>query len=101
MLRLADRNTLIIGDINMPGIDWKNGRADAKGRDLLDTTEEENMEQLVGFSTHIKGNVLDLVIPNSPEKVVSITDEGRLGKSDHCILLIEVEGPTMQKQDKK
>jgi hypothetical protein len=85
IIRLADENTLLIGDINMPDIDWATGRTDAKGRDLLEAVEEQNMEQLVRFSTHSKGNTLDLVITNCPERVVSISNEGRLGKSDHCI----------------
>lgn len=53
--------------------------------------EEEGLEQMVDFSTHTKGNILDLVITNCPEKIVSVSEEGRLGKSDHCVILLEVE----------
>jgi hypothetical protein len=35
LLRNLDNNSILIGDINMPGIDWTAGRADAKGRELL------------------------------------------------------------------
>ena len=88
--RLKD-NTILIGDINMPGIDWSEGRSDAKGRELLETTIEEGLQQLVSFPTHIKGNTLDLVITNCQEIILEICDEGRLGRSDHCMLSMVVE----------
>jgi hypothetical protein len=72
----------------MPGIDWLEGRSDTKGKELLKTTIEEGLHQLVSFPTHIKGNVLDLVITNCHEKILDILDAGRLGKSDHCMLNI-------------
>jgi hypothetical protein len=34
---------------------------------------------------------LDLLITNCPERVLTVTDEGRLGTSDHCIILSEIE----------
>ena len=52
-------------------------------------TEDEMMTQLVEFATHTKGNILDLVLTNSPELVVSL-EGGRLGKSDHVILEMEI-----------
>jgi hypothetical protein len=91
LLRKLDSNTLVIGDINLPDIDWKEGRAGAKGRQLLETALEENLDQMVSFPTHRKGNMLDLIITNCPEKVLTVLDGGSLGKSDHCIILAEVE----------
>jgi hypothetical protein len=46
---------------------------------------------MVSFPTHMKGNMLDFIITNCPEKVLTVSDGGRLGKSDHCIILAEVE----------
>jgi len=88
ILRQLEVNTILIGDINMPGIDWINNRSDTKGRELLRTTEEEGISQLVSFPTHYKGNILDLVLTNVPDRVTSISDVGRLGKSDHVMLEI-------------
>jgi Reverse transcriptase (RNA-dependent DNA polymerase)/Endonuclease-reverse transcriptase len=85
------RDTFIIGDFNMPGINWNAETADAKGRMLLERTAAEGLEQLVDFKTHVRGNILDLVLTNSPEKVISVTDEGRLGRSDHCMILVKIE----------
>jgi hypothetical protein len=68
IVRKADKNTVIICDFNLPGTDWANERSDLKGRELLDTVQEEGFEQLVSFPTHTKGNILDLVLSNCPEK---------------------------------
>ena len=50
---------------------------------MLETMEEEGLEQLIMFPTHTKGNVLDLVVTNCQEKIVGVNDAGRLGRSDH------------------
>jgi hypothetical protein len=48
------------------------------------------MEQLVDFPTQVKGNTLDLVITNIPERVSEVFEAGRLGKSDHSIIITRV-----------
>ena len=48
------------------------------------------LTQMVECVTHTKGNILDLLITNSPDKVINVDDGGRLGKSDHCIINIEI-----------
>jgi hypothetical protein len=45
----------------------------------------------VDFDTHRKGNILDLILTNCPDKFIQIKDKGCLGNSDHCILSIEIE----------
>ena len=42
--------------------------------------------QLVDFPTHTRGNTLDLVITNSPELVIGLEEEERLGRSDHMLM---------------
>ena len=66
----------------------------------METTLEEGLVQLVNFPTHGKGNILDLVLTNCPDKVISVSDEGRVGKSDHCILNIELELSVVKKSDR-
>ena len=100
ILRNLPANSLVIGDINLPKIDWNTLTSDNRGRALVETIEEESLHQVVDFTTHIKGNILDLVITNCPEKIISIIDSGRLGKSDHSMLLIEVEGGKTGKERK-
>ena len=36
----------------------------------METILEEDLIQLVDFPTHFKGNTLDLVITNCPDKVI-------------------------------
>jgi hypothetical protein len=90
-MRRFEPETILIGDVNLPGINWAEGRSDTKGRELLDTVMEESLYQLVSFPTHIKGNILDLLITNCPERILDIEDVGRLGRSDHSILSIIIE----------
>ena len=82
-------NSIIIGDINLSGIDWANHYADSKGLDFFNAINDNFMTQMINFPTHVKGNILDLLITDVPETVVNIEDIGRLGKSDHSMILFE------------
>jgi len=52
ILRKLDNNTILIGDINLPGINWMEERADSRGRVLLETVVEEDLHQMVGKLSH-------------------------------------------------
>jgi Reverse transcriptase (RNA-dependent DNA polymerase)/Endonuclease-reverse transcriptase len=91
LLTNLDNNSFIIGDFNLPGTDWENAVSDSKGRAVLEKATEEGLEQLVDFATHNKGNRLDLVFTNCSDKVISVTDEGCIGKSDHTMILLKIE----------
>jgi hypothetical protein len=45
----------------------------------------------VDFPTHTKGNTLDLLLTNCPDKVIEVSDSGRLGRSDHCMLKVVLD----------
>lgn len=66
---------------------------------LMEAVEARAMEQMVDFQTQVRGNVLDLVLTDMPEKVSEIFDDGRLGNSDHCIisLALDLFGPRTEK----
>ena len=89
MINKVPKNSIIIGDINLPGIDWGKDYADSKGLDFFNAINDNFMTQMINFPTHVKGNVLDLLITDVPETVVNIEDIGRLGKSDHSMILFE------------
>ena len=89
IIRGMKSNTIIIGDFNLPGIDWEAGTAYPRGRGVLEAVAEAGAEQMVAFPTHVRGNILDLVITNCPSSILAISDAGRIGKSDHCGLWIE------------
>ena len=57
---------------------------------VMEAVEDKLMTQLVDFSTQVKGNILDLVITNMPERVLEVREEGRLGKSDHMMIVTEI-----------
>ena len=89
IVRNVENNSIIIGDINLPGIDWEARRADRKGTPFLEAALEAGLQQLVSTPTHNKGNRLDFLLTNVPEKIISVSDVGCLGKSDHCMLMTE------------
>ena len=86
LIRSSDKNSVFFGDFNLPEIDWEMGRARGRAKQLHEAMEDMMMEQMVRFSTHIKGNVLDLVLTNIPERIDEVSEAGRLGKSDHVMI---------------
>ncbi len=82
----------------MPKINWLESTAHGSDNDILAKTLEKGFEQLVTSPTHVKGNILDLVLTNSPEHVKEVRTEGRLGRSDHEMLWVELEGEAERRQ---
>ena len=71
LLQLLDNlpaNSILVGDFNYPYIDWESLTSPARGRNFLNKCGTCSFEQLIDFPTHIKGNILDLVLTNNPEK---------------------------------
>ena len=56
----------------------------------MNTLQDNLFSQMVDFPTHIKGNCLDLIVTNMPEKIDNICEVGRLGRSDHCKLQFDL-----------
>ena len=80
----------------MPDIDWETWTGTRKTAGFLDAVEDALLEQLIDFPTHIKGNCLDLVLTNIPERIFEIKEAGRLGSSDHemiCFTIGMQNGP--------
>ena len=61
IIHRAEKNTIIIGDANLPGVCWTQSRSGALERPVLAAMEEEGMAQLVTFAPHKKGNILDII----------------------------------------
>jgi len=91
LVKSAGAKTVFMGDFNMPSIDW-NGGGGARGRESVfqEAVEESFMQQLVDFPTQVRGNILDLLITNVPERIEEIFEIGRLGKSDHVMILTAI-----------
>ena len=90
LIRSVDKNSILIGDFNLPEIDWETGQARRASRKVIEAVEDKRLEQLVDFSTHIRGNVLDLLLTNIPEQILEVEENGRLGHSDHSMILVTV-----------
>jgi Endonuclease-reverse transcriptase len=90
LISRAGKNTVLIGDFNLPGVDWSNGLCRSNERQVVEAVNEKLMVQMVDFATHTEGNILDLVVTNMPERILDVREEGRLGKSDHSILVVEI-----------
>jgi hypothetical protein len=90
LIRTADKNTLFIGDFNLPGIDWTTGQGRGAEKLIVEAAQDVFCTQMVDFSTHVKGNTLDLVLTTIPDRISEVREEGRLGNSDHSSIAIEV-----------
>ena len=77
---------VVVGDFNFPGIRWEMGGSDARSRAFYDTVEDNYMVQHIAESTHVKGNILDLLISNEADVVQEVRMEGRLASSDHELI---------------
>ena len=90
LIRSVERNSVLIGNFNLPEIDWEAGKARGSARKVMEAAEDKLLEQLVDFSTHIRGHVLDLLLTNIPEQILEVKESGRLGHSDHSMILVTV-----------
>jgi hypothetical protein len=83
---------VVLGDFNLPGIDWSNQRVisrPALNGDFLDTLTQHDLSQLVRDSTHSQGNILDLLLVDDPDNVLNC--EILPGISDHYALAIKTK----------
>ena len=85
----CDDNSLIVGDFNFPSIDWSSLDCDSRTKCFVDAICEKNIVQLVDFPTHVRGNILDLVLSNCPDKIVNVENIGNIANSDHSVIEIE------------
>ena len=84
------KNCIIFGDFNYPNIDWNSYTSSSSTcKTFLDIVITKDYNQIIDFPTHLKGNILDLVLTDLPRDIISARCEGRLGKSDHSIIMIE------------
>ena len=91
IIQEVPENTIIVGDFNYPKINWQGVSNDRKSENFVECVHAKNLEQMVEFPTHIRGNLLDLVLTNAPENILSVEGLGNLGNSDHTIICVEVD----------
>ena len=102
----GDKPVLILGDLNMPSINWddppylpdevRDDRARIENAWLTYLTET-NSKQLITEPTHVAGNILDVVITNDEEHTYDIPAVVRAPTmADHYVTVVDylIEGPT-------
>ena len=93
IIRHLPKPCILIGDFNYSCIDWHTLSASAASSAFLDATQDSFYTQHVNFVTrHISGTTPDLILSSSPELVAGVEDMGRLGVSDHTMIIISVVG---------
>ena len=90
LFEVAGKNSLFIGDFNFPDIDWLYQTSDRKSNAFLQSTIEYQFEQMVHFKTHVRGNILDLVLTNNLDHFLRVEPLGNLSNSDHSIIMTEI-----------
>ena len=87
-------NVVVVGDFNMPSIDWENNWAgNSKEEGLVDLVENKFWVQHVLEPTHEAGNTLDLCLSSQEDTVAGVEILEPLGNGDHNMLEIDLVGP--------
>ena len=93
LLRSLGGRTVVLGDFNLPGIDWTRSWSPSAGeRMVLETMGDMFWEQMVREPTHRQGNTLDLCLTSSLELVAGVEVVAPLGNSDHMGLEVSLVG---------
>ena len=102
--RRGINNMVLIGDFNMAHTQWSSYQTnDNVERLFLDSFSNFGFQQLVDSPTHCKGNILDLLLTNSPQLVsnISVADEFLMCKSDHFPIQFKVKSYARKKKTAK
>lgn len=82
---VSNKNVVIMGDFNYPGIDWDMLSSDYKGRDFLKLIQDCFLFQHVNKPTR-GDNILDLILSSEENIVEGVQIWEHLGKSDHSMV---------------
>ena len=84
---------IILGDFNFSDISWELLSGDAHSKQFLETIQSAFFTQHVDFPTRLESNTMpDLVLSSHKNQIINVSDVGKLGKSDHSLLMIKIDG---------
>ena len=95
----SSSNICILGDFNLPNINWThctpiNTNINSYEFKFIECIRDAFLTQHIIHPTRSRGtnnpNVLDLVLTNEHKLISNIIYMSPLGKSDHCVLLFEI-----------
>ena len=92
--RRGVQQLILIGDFNLPSVDWDQGLSPNTTEQLfVDTFNDLSLEQLINVPTHIKGNILDLVLSDKSDNISGLTvrSDGAICGSDHSAITFGLE----------
>ena len=90
----GSKNTIIIGDLNLPDADWNTYSSCSPLTDeFMDLSFNLNLSQLVVGPTHCAGNTLDVVLANFDDlcHIGTYKDLPAGLTSDHYIIILSIE----------
>ena len=94
-------DVILTGDFNVPDIDWLTITAPTNHlSSLCDIFFSKNLVNLVTQPTHQLGNILDLVLSNSPDKIsnLAIDIPDTTLSSDHSVIAFDVNSANPVRQ---
>ena len=94
----------ILGDFNLDTIDWVNHVcSDRIHNKFLDTFDNLGLSQQIRHPTHIKGNILDILLTNKPALLseVRVLDRDEILKSDHFAICLSLDFKVKRSKCKK
>ena len=85
------KDIILLGDFNQPDINWENlASSNCSSKLFCNFVFDSNFLQLVKSPTHVKGNILDLILTNSENLVQKLSVHSNEPfpsmKSDHIML---------------
>ena len=92
MFKAVQKPSIIIGDFNFKDIDWNTYSGGPSSKAFMDSVNSGFFTQHVDFPTQSCGNILDLVFSSRANLIASVSDVGKVGKSDHSLILVELSG---------
>ena len=80
------KGIFLIGDLNFPKADWSNLiSTDSTEQLFIDTFNNLSLDQMIDHPTHNKGNVLDILATDSPQRISNliVISDRTICSSDH------------------
>ena len=104
MKRKKINKVVLTGDLNLNQVSWQDNSTTSKLQNkFIQTFNDLNLEQLINQPTHKNGNILDILLTNSPEIIsdIEVTEENEICKSDHFGILFFVDIKVSRKKSRK
>jgi len=91
----SDCDIIALGDFNAPDIDWSTLTGTTNySHSLCNAVYNKNLTQIIITPTHKQGNTLDLILTNSPSRIINLNIQ--TSPSDHYMITADLLTHTSQ-----